>query len=251
MTMPIEGTRRGSGTLNRGEGGERRHLRLHRKGKPAAFGSAEGPRRLLNVAVALIGIVLTLPLWLLIALAIRLTSRGPIIYTQTRVGLDKRFTGIRDKDPRRKHDIGGRPFKIYKFRTMTVDAEHGTGPVWAAQNDCRVTAVGKLLRQYRLDELPQLINVLHGEMNVVGPRPERPAIVADLRARIPDYQVRHRVRPGITGHAQIHLEYDSNLEDVKAKVDHDLEYIHRQGFWADLRIMVQTLPVMFFRRGSR
>lgn len=248
MTMPIEGTRRPSGPPHRVE---RRHLWLHRDWSPVALAGPEGPRRALNLAVALIGIILTFPLWLLIGLAIRLTSRGPMIYTQTRVGLDKRSTGIGDRDPRRRHDVGGRPFKIYKFRTMTVDAEHGTGPVWAAKNDCRVTAVGKLLRQYRLDELPQLLNVLRGEMNVVGPRPERPAIVADLRTRIPDYQVRHRVRPGITGHAQVHLEYDSSLDDVKQKVGYDLEYIHRLGFWADLRIMVQTLPVMFFRRGSR
>ncbi len=245
--MPIEGTRRGTAT----RGSERRHLQLHRDGTPLAFAPEEGPRRWLNLVVAVVGIILTFPLWLLIGLAIKLTSRGPVIYTQTRVGLDKRNTGIGPEDPRRKHDMGGRPFKIYKFRTMTVDAEHHTGPVWASKDDCRVTAVGKLLRQYRLDELPQLINVLRGDMNVVGPRPERPAIVADLRTRIPDYQSRHRVRPGITGHAQIHLEYDSNVEDVKQKVGYDLDYIRRQGFWADFSIMLQTLPVMFFRRGSR
>jgi lipopolysaccharide/colanic/teichoic acid biosynthesis glycosyltransferase len=203
------------------------------------------------VLVAILGIIITAPVWLLIAIAIKLTSRGPVIYTQTRVGIDQRGTGIRSNDPRRKQDLGGRPFRIYKFRTMAADAEQGTGAVWAAKNDGRVTTIGRFLREYRLDELPQLINVLRGEMNVVGPRPERPAIVADLRGKIPNYQIRQRVRPGITGHAQVNLEYDSNLDDVKQKVGYDLEYIRRQGFWADLKIMAQTLPVMLFRRGSR
>jgi lipopolysaccharide/colanic/teichoic acid biosynthesis glycosyltransferase len=245
MTMPAEGTRRGSGPARR------RHLHLIPEGRTAALPASEGPRRILNVFVAALGILLTLPLWLLIAVAIKLTSRGPAIYTQTRVGLDKRTTGDRPNDPRRRQDIGGRPFKIYKFRTMTVDAERGTGAIWAVKNDGRVTAVGRWLRVFRLDELPQLINVLRGEMNVVGPRPERPAIVADLRQKIPDYQVRQRVRPGITGHAQVNLEYDSSLDDVKQKVGYDLEYISSQGFWADLWIMAQTIPVMLFRRGSR
>ena len=222
-----------------------------REGAAASRRFSEGPRRVLNVLVALIGIVLTLPVCLVIALAIKLSSRGPVIYTQTRVGLDKRNTGIGPDDPRRKQDIGGRPFRIYKFRTMTVDAERGTGAVWAATNDSRVTSVGRWLRQYRLDELPQLINVVRGEMNVVGPRPERPAIVADLREKIPLYQQRQRVRPGITGHAQVNLEYDSSIEDVKQKVGYDLDYIHRQGFWSDLWIMAQTIPVMLFRRGAR
>ena len=246
MTMPIEGTREGSRAAR-----HQRHLHLMRDGEAPLPSGMEGPRRVLNILVALIGLVLTLPLWLVIALVIKFTSRGPVIYTQTRVGIDLRSTAKRPDDPRRRQDIGGRPFKIYKFRTMTVDAERGTGAVWAAKNDGRVTTVGRLLRQFRLDELPQLINVLRGEMNVVGPRPERPAIVADLRGKIPDYQVRQRVRPGITGHAQVNLEYDSSLEDVKQKVGYDLEYIHRQGFWADLWIMAQTIPVMLFRRGSR
>ena len=246
MTMPVEGTRRGSGGTPR-----RGHLRLIRDGNGGFLPITEGPRRLLNVLVAIVGIVLTFPIWIIIAAAIKLTSRGPVIYTQTRVGLDKRTTGIPPNDPRRRQDIGGRPFRIYKFRTMTVDAEHGTGAVWAVRNDSRITPVGGLLRQFRLDELPQLINVLRGEMNVVGPRPERPAIVADLRGKIPEYQRRQRVRPGITGHAQVNLEYDSSIEDVRQKVGYDLEYITRQGFWSDLWIMAQTIPVMLFRRGSR
>jgi len=245
--MPMEGTK-----SDKAANWRRRHLQLLREGvEAAAPPSRGGARRLLNVVVAVLGLVLTFPLWVLIGIAIKLTSRGPIFYDQTRVGLDQRGTGIRSNDPRRKQDLGGRPFRIYKFRTMKVDAEYGTGAVWAASNDGRVTAVGRVLRQYRLDELPQLINVLKGDMNVVGPRPERPAIVADLREKIPNYQARHRVRPGITGHAQVNLQYDSSVEDVQRKLGYDLEYITRQGFWADFKIMAQTLPVMLFRRGSR
>jgi lipopolysaccharide/colanic/teichoic acid biosynthesis glycosyltransferase len=247
MTMPMEGTKSDKAPLPR-----RRHLQLLRDGAEAAAPLVEsGARRALNVLVALLGIVLTFPLWILIAAAIKLTSRGPIFYDQTRIGLDQRGTGIRSNDPRRKSDLGGRPFRIYKFRTMQMDAERGTGAVWAATNDGRATRLGRILRQYRLDELPQLINVLKGDMNVVGPRPERPSIVADLREEIPNYQVRQRVRPGITGHAQVNLQYDASLDDVKRKIGYDLEYITRQSFWADLKIMAQTIPVMLFRRGAR
>jgi lipopolysaccharide/colanic/teichoic acid biosynthesis glycosyltransferase len=108
-----------------------------------------------------------------------------------------------------------------------------------------------MLRQYRLDELPQLLNVLRGDMNLVGPRPERPTIVSQLRKEIPHYQQRHRSLPGITGHAQINLQYDSSLEDVRKKVDHDLEYLRRASAWEDFKIMIKTIPVMLFRRGSR
>lgn len=229
-----------------------RYLRLVEAAQVLPPPSPRGrARRWLNVVVALVGIVLTLPFWLLIAVLIKLTSRGPVLYTQIRVGVDTRGTGSQTNDPRRKQDLGGRPFRIYKFRTMTVDAEAETGAVWAEKHDCRVTAVGRILRQYRLDELPQLINVVRGEMNVVGPRPERPTIFADLREQIPGYQVRQRTYPGITGHAQINLEYDSTIEDVRRKLQYDLEYIERAGFWEDVKIMLNTIPVMLFRRGSR
>lgn len=207
-------------------------------------------RRVLNVVVAALAIVVTLPLWLVIAVLIKLTSRGPILYTQTRVGLDKR-RGNTTGGRHRVHDHGGRPFKIYKFRTMRVDAEHRTGAVWATRNDGRVTPIGRFLRQYRLDELPQLINVLLGDMNVVGPRPERPSIFAELQTKIPNYRDRQRVHPGITGHAQINLEYDSTLDDVRRKLEFDLEYIEKQSLLEDLRIMLMTIPAMLFRRGSR
>lgn len=230
-----------------------RHLRLVAPGVPleAAASGHIGARRVLNLVVALIGLIVTFPLWVLIALAIKLTSRGPIFYTQVRVGLDTRATGLGANDPRRRVDLGGRPFTIYKFRTMTVDAEIGSGAVWAQKNDARVTSIGRWLRQYRLDELPQLINVIKGEMNVVGPRPERPAIFADLREEIPGYQRRQRTPPGITGHAQINLEYDSSVDDVRRKLAYDIEYIERANFWQDLWIMLKTVPVMLFRKGSR
>ena len=210
-----------------------------------------GPRRALNVVVAITLLVLSAPLWIAIAVLIKLTSRGPVLYHQTRVGLDSRRSGIRPNDPRRKQDIGGKPFVIYKFRTMRVDAEQGTGAIWASTDDPRITRVGRWLRQYRLDELPQLINVLRGDMNLVGPRPERPTIVTELRKEIPHYQQRHRALPGITGHAQVNLEYDSSLDDVKKKVAHDLEYIRKASAWEDFKIMLKTIPVMLFRRGSR
>ena len=210
-----------------------------------------GPRRVLNVIVAVVLLVLTAPVWIAIALIIKLTSRGPVLYHQTRVGLDSRRSGIRPNDPRRREDIGGKPFVIYKFRTMRVDAEQGTGAVWASADDPRITPVGRWLRQYRLDELPQLINVLRGDMNLVGPRPERPTIVTELRKEIPHYQQRHRALPGITGHAQVNLEYDSSLDDVRKKVAHDLEYIRKASAWEDFKIMLKTVPVMLFRRGSR
>ena len=146
--------------------------------------------------------------------------------------------------------IGGAPFRIYKFRTMRVDAENGTGAVWATKKDPRITAIGGFLRQYRLDELPQLINVIRGEMNIVGPRPERPTIFAELRESIREYPLRQRAKPGITGLAQINHHYDACLEDVQKKVQYDLEYLRKQGVAEDLKIMLKTIPVILFRRGG-
>jgi len=206
--------------------------------------------RTLNFVLALVGVVALLPVLLLIALMIRLTSRGPVLYTQVRVGLDRREPLDANRNHGRERDLGGEPFTIYKFRTMRVDAEQGSGAVWAQQRDPRVTAVGGLLRQYRLDELPQLLNVLKGEMNIVGPRPERPTIFAELREHIAEYPLRQRAKPGITGLAQINHHYDRSLEDVRTKVHYDLEYIRRQSVAEDLRIMLKTVPVVLLRRGG-
>jgi lipopolysaccharide/colanic/teichoic acid biosynthesis glycosyltransferase len=205
--------------------------------------------RVLNVAVAAIALVVLAPLFALIALAIMVTSRGPALYSQVRVGMDRRWRYARAYD-RRGYDHGGKLFKMYKFRTMRVDAEPDGRAVWASRRDPRVTLFGRFLRTSRLDELPQLWNVLRGDMNIVGPRPERPSIFAELRKDIPEYPLRQRVKPGITGWAQVNRSYDACIEDVRQKVRLDLEYVRRQGVFEDLRIMSMTLPVMLFRRGG-
>jgi lipopolysaccharide/colanic/teichoic acid biosynthesis glycosyltransferase len=205
---------------------------------------------MLNVIVAAVGIVLTLPLMAIIALAIRLTSPGPVLFTQPRIGVDRR----RGNPPPhilelRREDMGGRLFTIFKFRTMTVQS----GPqaqVWASENDPRITAVGRLLRRTRLDELPQLFNVLQGDMNIVGPRPEQPRIFQELRERIDGYQQRQKVLPGITGWAQVNQSYDQDLDDVRRKVALDLQYIEERSAVRDFMIMLRTVPVMLFRRGA-
>jgi lipopolysaccharide/colanic/teichoic acid biosynthesis glycosyltransferase len=205
--------------------------------------------RALNVVIAGVALVLMAPIMALVALAVRLTSKGPIIYSQVRVGVDRRF---REKSlyDRRGYDYGGRLFRMYKFRSMRVDAEADGQAVWAKKSDPRTTSIGKILRKTRLDELPQLYNVLRGDMNIVGPRPERPTIFAQLRDDIPQYPQRQRVKPGITGWAQINQAYDECLEDVKSKVQYDLEYVRQQSLSHDLRIMSMTLPVMIFRKGG-
>jgi lipopolysaccharide/colanic/teichoic acid biosynthesis glycosyltransferase len=211
---------------------------------------AELVRYGVNVFLALCALVVVFPVMLVVAALVRLTSRGPVLYTQTRVGLDRRRDRGHRENHRRALDMGGKPFTIYKFRTMYVDAEARTGPVWATKDDPRITPVGKFLRQYRLDELPQLINVIKGEMNVVGPRPERPAIFAELRQNISEYALRQRAKPGITGLAQINQHYDECLDDVRRKVEYDLEYIQRQSLAEDLKIMLKTIPVVLLRRGG-
>jgi lipopolysaccharide/colanic/teichoic acid biosynthesis glycosyltransferase len=205
--------------------------------------------RVLNLVLASAALLLTLPVIALIALAIKLTSPGPVLYSQTRVGLDRRHRRVSSSD-RRGHDYGGKLFRMYKLRTMRVDAEPDGRAVWAEPGDPRVTSVGRFLRRARLDELPQLYNVIRGDMNIVGPRPERPGIFSRLRDDIPNYSLRQRVKPGITGWAQINQSYDACLDDVRCKVRHDLEYLRRQGVAEDLRIMAMTVPVLLLRRGG-
>jgi lipopolysaccharide/colanic/teichoic acid biosynthesis glycosyltransferase len=202
--------------------------------------------RVMNVTIAVVALVLLLPLIALVALAVRLTSKGPIIYTQIRVGVDRRW-GSGRTDSRRVQDWGGRLFKMYKFRTMRVDAEANGQAVWAQKNDPRTTPIGAFLRKTRLDEIPQLWNVIRGDMNIVGPRPERPSIFAELREVIPLYAQRQRVKPGITGWAQVNQAYDSCLDDVRNKVRLDREYVQQRSVVHDLRIMSMTVPVMIQR----
>jgi len=206
-------------------------------------------RRALNIAVATVGLVLAFPLMLVIAALIKLTSRGPVLFAQTRVGLDRRFLTYAGGNTRRHIDQGGQPFTMYKFRTMRP-ARPEDPQTWASPDDGRVTLVGRVLRKFRLDELPQLFNVLTGDMNVVGPRPEQPTIFVYLREQIEGYQRRQRVRPGITGWAQINQGYDTTVGDVRRKVNYDLEYIRHQSALEDLRIMLRTVPVMVLQRGA-
>lgn len=210
---------------------------------------SEQVNRAVNVLVAGSALLLLSPVLLAVAALVKLTSRGPVLYSQTRVGLDRRYRERRT-DERRKVDHGGLPFKMYKFRSMRVDAEPNGQAVWAQKHDPRATPIGAFLRRTRLDELPQLYNVLKGDMNIVGPRPERPSIFAELRNTIPEYPWRQRVRPGITGWAQINQSYDACVDDVRRKVEFDLEYMRRQSVFEDLRIMSMTVPVMIFRRGG-
>ena len=203
-----------------------------------------------NLMLASAALVILLPVLLVIALVVKLTSRGPVFYVQERIGQDRRLPGRAAQNHRRGRDLGGKPFTIYKFRTMRLDAEQHSGAVWAREQDPRVTPVGRVLRQYRLDELPQFINVLKGEMNIVGPRPERPTIFAELREHIAEYPLRQRAKPGITGLAQINHHYDRSIDDVRTKVSYDLEYIRRQSLAEDLRIMLKTIPAILLRRGG-
>ena len=228
--------------------------RLERQAVPqlqvVANHRSELANRALNVMIAMVSLIFLAPVMALVALAVKLTSRGPVFYVQTRVGMDRRRRAATAVFDRRRSDVGGRAFRIIKFRSMRVDAEQGTGAVWASKQDPRVTPVGDFLRKTRLDELPQLINVVLGDMNIVGPRPERPSIFAELRQNIESYPLRQQARPGITGWAQINRAYDSSIDDVRAKVEFDLEYLERQSVLEDLKIMARTLPVMLFKRGA-
>ena len=190
-------------------------------------------RRLISIVISLVGLILSLPLIPLIVLAIKLDSKGPVLYEQTRVGK------------------AGRIFNVLKFRTMRVDAEAGTGPQWAGDNDPRVTRVGRFLRTSRLDEIPQLWCVLKGDMAFVGPRPERPEFVEWLSREIPYYNVRHMVRPGLTGWAQIKYKYGSTVEDAREKLQYDLFYMKNASIGLDLMIMFLTIKIVILRRGAQ
>ncbi|NUO79982.1 undecaprenyl-phosphate glucose phosphotransferase [candidate division KSB1 bacterium] len=189
-------------------------------------------KRVLDFTLSLVILVLFAPVWLLVALIIKLDSRGPIFYKQERMGKD------------------GRRFNVIKFRSMVSDAEKLTGPKWADKDDSRITRSGRFMRKWRIDEVPQFINVLAGEMSIVGPRPERPFFVEKLRKEIPLYPRRLRVQPGITGWAQIRGAYDASLEDVKQKLQYDLFYLENMSLKMDLKIILHTIYVMLAGRGQ-
>jgi exopolysaccharide biosynthesis polyprenyl glycosylphosphotransferase len=194
--------------------------------------SFEQVKRLIDILLSVIGLTVTSPLLVFTALLIKIDSRGPIIYKQERLGKDNRV------------------FKIYKLRSMRQDAEKGTGAVWAKKNDPRITSLGRILRKSRIDEIPQLLNVFQGHMSIVGPRPERPELVRQLKSQILDYEKRLLVKPGITGLAQVLHKYDESIEDVKKKVQYDLAYIQQRKLTMDLRIMAQTFGVVFTGKGA-
>ncbi len=191
-----------------------------------------GPRRIFDFLVSGLLFLLFLPSWLLIALAIKLDSRGPVLYSQERVGKK------------------GKIFRIFKFRSMHVDAEKLTGPQLATANDPRITRVGRFLRKTRLDELPQLINVIKGDMSLIGPRPERPYFVEKYRREIPFYINRLEVKPGLTGLAQVETGYDESIDDVRIKLKYDLQYIEqRDSIPLNIRILFKTLWVVLTAKG--
>ncbi len=212
-------------------------------------GHAERLRRLLNLLVAGIALILAAPFMAAIALLIKLSSPGPVIFRQVRVGLDRRRPGD-DGAGRRVFDFGGRLFTMYKFRTMRVQ-DSNAPQIWASNRDPRITPLGRALRTLRLDELPQLWNVLRGDMNLVGPRPEQPQIFVRIREELDGYAHRQRVLPGVTGLAQIRLPYDTSLDDVRRKLELDLHYLSLKSPLQDLSIMARTIPVMLLRRGAR
>ena len=188
-------------------------------------------KRIIDIIFSFIILLGFSPLWILVSLIIKIESKGPILYRQKRVGQN------------------GRIFIINKFRSMKDEAENTTGPVWAIEKDPRITKVGKILRKYRIDEIPQFINVLFGDMSVVGPRPERPFLVKKLIKEFPFYYRRHKIRPGITGWAQIKQSYDSSLSDVKEKLKYDFFYIENMSLSLDLQIMIRTFIVMISAKG--
>jgi sugar transferase (PEP-CTERM system associated) len=189
-------------------------------------------KRALDIALSAIGLLLLSPIMGIVALAIRFFSPGPALYHQQRVGLN------------------GRLFTVHKFRSMRADAEKGTGAVWSQRGDPRVTPIGRLLRRTRLDEVPQLWNVLRGDMSFVGPRPERPEFVVELTEQIPFYGQRHVVRPGLTGWAQVRHNYGSSVEDAMQKLQYDLFYIKHMSVAFDLFIVLETVKTVLVRRGS-
>ncbi len=182
--------------------------------------------------ISIFALLIGLPVWTIIAVLIKLDSKGPVFYRQERVGK------------------GGKTFKVFKFRSMITDAEKRSGPVWAGRNDSRVTRLGRYLRKSRMDEIPQLLNVLRGEMSVVGPRPERPVFVEELRKMYPFYQKRLTIKPGLTGWAQVKLEYDTDMESVANKLRYDFFYIENQSTFLDLEILARTLKVVFTGAGA-
>jgi lipopolysaccharide/colanic/teichoic acid biosynthesis glycosyltransferase len=243
------------------------HLERPRRNIRCISESTQRWKRVLDIASSATLLVLLAPVMVLTAIAVRLTSKGPVIFRQTRVGLNLRQKrrdrrnlspklgppeGLERRHPKnnRRRDGGyGKPFTLYKFRTMKIDAEKD-GPQFAVKGDKRVTSIGRFLRKTRLDELPQLWNVLRGEMSFVGPRPERPEFIDDLTLEIPNYVNRLGLKPGLTGLAQIVNGYDNDIESFKRKVNLDLLYLQNCCLTNDIKIMVRTVRVVLTGSGA-
>jgi len=189
-------------------------------------------KRTMDIVLSLLALVILSPILFVITLFIKIDSRGPVLYKQRRVG------------------FRGKKFTLYKFRSMISDAEKHTGPVWAAQNDKRITRVGRILRPLRLDEWPQLFNVVKGDMSFVGPRPERSHFVERLKKEIPLYNLRLNVHPGVTGLAQVRHNYDRSIEDVKKKLEYDLEYVNKISLRLDTKIFLKTILTVLHKQGA-
>ena len=189
-------------------------------------------KRIIDISISVFALVFFLPFIIVFGLVIKIDSAGPIFYHQKRAGKN------------------GKEFKIFKLRTMIVDAEKKSGPVWSQKNDPRITRIGRILRKIRLDEIPQFINVLEGSMSVVGPRPERPNFVEDFSKEIPLYKHRLKMKPGITGWAQIKHKYDESLDDVKKKLQYDLYYLENMSLRLDFKIILNTIPIVFSAKGQ-
>jgi lipopolysaccharide/colanic/teichoic acid biosynthesis glycosyltransferase len=219
-----------------------------------------GWKRAVDIALSMGGLVLTSPVMALAAMIVTTTSPGPVFYRQERIGINRRSRERRGSVPRSETDRRrrdrrvlvnfGRPFTIYKFRTMVVDAERGTPPMWAKERDPRITAVGRVLRKTRVDELPQFWNVLRGDMSIVGPRPERAYFIGRIEKELPEFQLRLRTKPGITGLAQVQLGYTNTDDGLRDKLHLDLEYIRRVSLWTDLKILCRTVFVVFTGKGA-
>ena len=190
-------------------------------------------KRAIDLMGSIIAVIVLSPLFILVALLIKALSTGPVFFRQTRVGLY------------------GKTFEIYKFRTMKVDAEKYSGPVWATKNDNRLIPGGDFLRKSKIDEIPQFFNVLKGEMSIIGPRPERPFFVERLKNQIPDYEKRLKIKPGITGLAQVLHRADETIKDVKLKIKYDLLYIRKMCLLTDIQILIQTVSVVLLGVRSR
>lgn len=217
-------------------------------------------KRAFDISASLAGLIVFAPVMAAAAVAIKLTSPGPVLFTQERIGVNRRVNHRRvssnggngfdrRENDRRGDQKHGKPFKMFKFRSMAVNAENGV-PKWTTRNDPRVTTIGRIIRKTRIDETPQFFNVLRGDMSIVGPRPERDYFYAKVDGKIPQFPNRLRVKPGLTGLAQVNVGYTNNVEDMQRKLDQDLEYIRTLSPSNDVKIMFRTISVVLTGKGA-